>query len=247
VSSVELAEAVEVQRQGAECPVLVTCEHASERLPPGWTWPDADAWLAGTHWAFDVGAADLARELAVAWRTTAVLSRFSRLLVDPNRETDAADLIRREAEGRPVVLNRDIDAAERERRLALLWRPYHDTIGRELRRQSVEIVLAIHTFTPVWEGRTREVEVGVLFDLEEALAERAAKAVEQAGFVTRLNEPYSGKAGLIFSAHHHASAHGLKALEIELRQDLAVQPDVRRRLAVTLGSVLNAPTSGSLR
>lgn len=191
-----------------------------------------------THWAYDIGAADLARELAAALGTVAVLSRFSRLLADPNRREDAPDLFLRRAEGREVALNRDVDAGERELRLERLWRPYHAAVARELAATRAGIVLAVHTFTPVYAGVAREVEVGVLFDLEEELAERVRGPIAEAGFETRMNEPYSGKAGLIFAAHRHATAAGVRALEIELRQDLAVNPAARARLVAVLAGVL---------
>jgi len=74
-----------VEKRSARCPIILTCEHASERMPEPFRFPEEDAWLVGTHWAYDLGAADLTRELADAIGAAAVLSRFSRLLIDPNR------------------------------------------------------------------------------------------------------------------------------------------------------------------
>lgn len=218
----------------ASAPVLITCEHASERMPEPWRWLEEDRWLVGTHWAFDLGAADLSRELASALGATAVLSRFSRLLADPNRDERAQDLCLARAEGRPVALNRELDASERERRLARLWRPYHAAIDRELTRGRAAVVLAIHSFTPVWAGVSREVEVGILFDDDEELAERARAALEPTGLVVRMNEPYSGRAGLIYCAQRHAVAHGRRALELEIRQDLAVDAGVRSTIVAAV-------------
>lgn len=246
--NLDVQEAVEIVRTGGETAVLLTCEHASERLPEPWHWPDADQWLRGTHWAYDIGAAEITRELCAAWGATAVLSRFSRLLVDPNRETSAPDLVLERAEGRTVELNRGVDAKERQRRIERLWRPYHEAVECELARADARVVLAIHTFTPIWHGMPRDLEVGVLFDLEEELAERARAELRRAGFETRMNEPYSGKAGLIFSAHHHATrrGNGVCALELEVRQDLAADAAARARLIAPLRAALSARASGSL-
>jgi predicted N-formylglutamate amidohydrolase len=235
---IEIEDAVEIVRGAADAPVLLTCEHASERLPEPWTWPEPDRWIVGTHWAYDIGAADLTRDMAEDLRANAVLSRFSRLLADPNRDETAADLCRRGAEGREVQLNHAVDAHERERRLARLHRPYHAAIDRELGRASASVVLSIHTFTPVYEGQPRMVEIGVLFDEEIDLAERFARVIAAAGFVTRMNEPYSGREGLIYSAHRHAKAHGRRAVELEVRQDLAVEAVVRRNLCAAIRPVL---------
>lgn len=230
----EMHDAFEVIAGSADAPVFLTCEHASERLPDGYAWHPNDGRLVGTHWAFDLGAADLVDDLAEALRAPAVLSRFSRLIVDPNRPETSDTLFRAEAEGAPVEMNRSVDAAEAERRLARFHRPYHDAIQRHLGGHGAEIVFSIHTFTPVYEGQVRQVEVGVLFDTQEDLAVAMAEAIAAAGFATKLNEPWSGRAGLIYAAERHAGAHGKKALELELRQDLAVRPEVRARLVDAL-------------
>lgn len=211
--------------------VLLTCEHASDRIPDGWTWSPEDAHLEGTHWAYDLGAADLTRDLAAALKAPAVLSRFSRLLVDPNRAEDSPTLILGWAEGRPVALNQDVTVEERERRLRTLHRPYHEAVDASLAEAHAEVLFSVHTFTPVYEGVERWMEIGVLFDAEQGMAEALAEHLDGAGFAVGLNEPYSGRAGLIYAAHRHASTHGRRALEIEVRQDLAVRPDARTRIA----------------
>lgn len=236
----EELEAYEALEGAPGAPVFLTCEHASERLPDGWAWHPRDARLAGTHWAFDLGARDLVLELAASMEAPAVLSRFSRLLVDPNRPEDSETLFRAEAEGAAVELNRDLSGEERARRIERYYRPYHDAIDRRLAAHAAPVLFSIHTFTPVYEGEVRPMEVGVLFDTQDELAERAAAAIRSAGFVTALNEPYSGKAGLIYAAEHHAQRHGRKALELEVRQDLAVRPEVRARLAAALAAFFGA-------
>ena len=226
----ETDEYVEVVRAGhGAAAAIFTCEHASRRLPEPWRWPAEDEWLAGTHWAYDLGAAELATELATRFATVAVLSRFSRLLADPNRPESDAELFRTTAEGRTIQLNTNLDAGERERRLDA-WRAYHLAADREVARSTAPVVLAVHTFTPVYDGSPRAVEVGVLFDDETALAERLRDAVHAAGFRVAMNEPYSGKLGLMYSVDRHARRHSRHALELEFRQDLAVDGVARARL-----------------
>ncbi len=227
----ELHEAFEALAGRPEAKVFLSCEHASQRLPEGYAWPQEDGRLVGTHWAFDPGAAAITHALASRIGAPAVLSRFTRLLIDPNRPEDSTTLFRTEAEGGPVVLNLDLTEAEKLRRIERLYRPYHRAIDQRLGAHGAQVLFSIHTFTPVYEGQVRQMEVGVLFDTQDALAERAAVALRAAGFVTAMNEPYSGKEGLIHAAEHHAGAHGRRALELEVRQDLAVRPEVQARLA----------------
>lgn len=230
-------EAVARLRGARRAALLLTCEHASERLPEPWRWHHHDLHLRGTHWAFDLGAADLTAELAEAMNAPAVLSRFSRLLIDPNREEDSETLIVERAEGGALVeLNRGVDAEERALRIERYHRPYHAAVDSSLASAGCEILLSMHSFTDRWDGVHRPMEVGVLFDREEQLSERFARSLTDAGFVTALNEPYSGRAGLIYAAERHASTHGRRAVELEVRQDLCVQPEFRARLVKALAA-----------
>jgi len=230
-----MEEAFEVVVGGfGEARVMLTCEHATERMPGGWSWHPGDSWLRGTHWTHDLGAANLTRELVGRWGATAVLSRFTRLLTDPNRPEGHPDMFRQAAEARPIQMNQGLSDEERERRLARLYRAYHAEVDTRIRNSSAEVLFAVHSFTPVYEGDHRELEIGILYDIEEELAEHVVKRIERAGMKVALNEPYSGKEGLMYSADRHASDHDKQAIEIEVRQDLLTSADFRERLADAL-------------
>lgn len=227
--------------------LVLSCEHASNALPDGWSWPAEDRWVIETHWAWDIGAAEITRGLAARLGAPAILSRFSRLLVDPNREPDSPTLIREVAEGRVVHLNRDLSPAERDRRLDALYRPYHEAFDRLVADHDGP-VLSIHTFTPVYEGGPpREVEIGVLFDRHEEPAVRLERAIATSGMRTALNEPYSGRHGLIFACQSHADRHGRVALELEIRQDLAGDPARRPEIVAVLAEAVRAVLSPASR
>lgn len=235
----QLTDAIEVLAGARDAPVFVTCEHASQRMPLGFRWPDADRRLIDTHWAYDLGAREMARSLAEGLDAGAVLSRYSRLLIDPNRPLGSPTLFRTHAEGAPIELNTtELDEDERKRRVERLYRPYHEAIDRELARTATPILLAIHTFTPLYEGARRTVEVGVLFDSERELAERLAEGLAETGLNVALNEPYSGKEGLMYAGELHARVHGRRAVELEVRQDLAVDPVFRADFVHRLARLL---------
>lgn len=216
-------------------PVVLTCEHATEFLPEPWTWPAADRRLLGTHWSHDVGIADLVRLLAERSGWPAVLCGFSRLLVDPNRAVDQENLFRTEADGEPIVFNAELSDDERRRRLAY-YDGYHAAVDQLVAESPDATVFSLHSFTPLYEGQPRSMEVGVLFNRDEAPARRLAARLVDAGFVTALNEPWSGREGLIYAAERHAERHGRVALEIEVRQDIVLVPEARDRLAAELAA-----------
>ena len=219
-----MGEAVEIIEGGED--ILITCEHASQRMPDGWSWPEEDRWLIGTHWAYDIGARTLSLELAERLGASVVLSKFSRLLVDPNRPEDSPTLFRDHAEGRPILLNtRELDDAERKRRIERLLRPYHAALDEAVKTRRAPTLVAIHSFTPIYEGTPRELEVGVLFNHDEELATRLQSSLTRAGIDAVLNQPYSGKEGLMYAIDRHATAHGRACVELEVRQDLVVDPE----------------------
>jgi predicted N-formylglutamate amidohydrolase len=226
---------------GAGGPFLFTCEHATNELPE-WAPEPADRPLLADHWGWDIGAADLTRALAGLTRSCAVLSRFSRLVCDPNRDPEEASFVVEAVEGHALSWNRGVGPAERQRRQERYFDPYHGAIDRALRARGAvggEVRLcAVHSFTPVYLGASRRMQVGVLFDAFDEHAWRLEGALAAEGFAAALNAPYSGKDGLIYSARRHGRAHGLVYLELEVRQDLVDTPAKARGVADRIARAL---------
>ncbi|TFG93495.1 MAG: N-formylglutamate amidohydrolase [Myxococcales bacterium] len=234
-------------------PFVFTCEHASNELPE-WQPEATERATLAAHWGWDIGAADLTRALAKQTGSCAVLSRFSRLVCDPNRDPSERSFVVDAIDGVPLSWNRAVDAAERDRREARYFAPYHEAIDHTLsirRAVGTELRLcSIHSFTPVYLGLARPMEVGVLFDTWDEHAWRLEGALAAEGFAAVLNAPYSGRDGLIYAAKRHGCAHGLVYLELEVRQDLIDAParavEIASRIARALevfrpATGINAP------
>jgi len=222
-------------------PFVFTCEHATQLLPE-WAPEPGDRPLLADHWGWDVGAADLTRALVEFTGSCAVLSRFSRLVCDPNREPNEASFVVAEVEGHPLSFNRDVDADERERRRLRYFEPYHTAVDRIIRQRAAVgtrlHLCSIHSFTPVYLGQVRPMEIGVLFDDHDEYAWRLEGALAEEGFETVLNAPYSGRDGLIYAAQRHGRAHGIVYLELEVRQDLIDTPEKARAVAGPMARAL---------
>lgn len=228
---------------GAERPArwVITCDHATNRVPPeigGGSLGIDDADMA-RHIAYDVGAAGVAIGLAERLGAPAVLSNFSRLVIDPNRGEDDPTLVMRLYDGTIIPANRGVDAAETERRLATYYRPYHDAVGRLIAARQAPILLAIHSFTPQFRGRPpRPWHVSVLHTADARLASPlVARLRRLPDTVVGVNEPYSGElAG--DSIDRHATAQGHLNALIEVRNDLIAddtgQDEWAERLATCL-------------
>lgn len=229
----EAAELVEGDFGGR---IVFTCEHATNALHDPWQWPESDRWLVDTHWASDIGAAAFTRRVAALMNAPAVLSTFSRLLIDPNRALDSETLFRQNADGHQVHLNEGLLEAEKQQRITRFYEPYHAAVSDVIRRSRGDTVFSIHTFTDDYEGDRRILELGVLFDDDEEPAYRLIRHLESLGFHVLANEPWSGKGGLAYSPVRHAKEFDRTALEIEARQDLIIQEDFAQRLAEALAS-----------
>lgn len=210
---------------------LMTCEHASCDLPSPWVWPTEDAWVRNTHWAWDPGAADVARAVRSQIGGRLVLARFSRLLCDPNRGPWEDSWIRRVAEGRPIRLNAAVDGTECARRHDGVWSLYHAAVEAEATRHPGRPVVSFHSFTAVYDGGPRRpMALGVLFDRAEDEAKRLAAVLARSGLPVALNEPWSGRAGLMYAPERAARATGGPCIEIEVRNDVATDPALRPRV-----------------
>lgn len=241
------SHAVEELAGAREAPLFLTCEHASQLLPEPWRWHARDERLVGTHWAYDLGARELTLELAAVLGASAVLSRFTRLLVDPNRDEEHGDLFRAHADGEPVLLNASIADDERARRIAEYHRPYHAAVDGALVASDAPVLLSIHSFTPRYQGEVREVELGVLFNHDEEHATLLGQKLAQHFPQVAYNEPWSGRLGLIYAAERHAERHGRRALELEVRQDRALDPDYRAALVRAIAELLRSPAWSAVK
>ena len=225
-----------------ERPLVVTCEHATNRLPEEiQASPEDLPWLE-THWGWDPGAGAVTRALIEHKQCAAIMSRFSRLVCDPNRHVEEWDWIREQCEGYPLTFNQNLSDEERRRRRNAYHEPFHAEIdaclSERLARGGDVLLLSIHSFTPVLGDEVRPMEMGVLYDRFDPVAHRFAHHLRANGFVTALNEPYSGKEGAIYSAGLHGCRHGVIYLELEIRQDIIDTPekvaDVALRLAKSI-------------
>jgi predicted N-formylglutamate amidohydrolase len=219
-------------------PVVLTCEHASLRVPSTPPPDFRERRILRTHWGWDPGAWQITRELSRRLKTSAVGGKWSRLWVDLNRRVDDPTLIRREADGVELSWNAGLDDELREQRVLTYHTPYHEVIDRLIVRRLVRgrhpLLFAIHTFTAALAGRPRRFDAGVLYERDRGLAQRLAGRLRDAGLRVRYNQPYSGMAGMMYSVDRHGKHHGLPCLELELNQDLFEESSAAARLATVV-------------
>lgn len=216
-------------REGAASPLLLIGDHSGRAIPrrlAGLGLPPA---ALDRHIACDIGIASLGAALSQALDATFLAQRYSRLVIDCNRDPVRANSICEASDGVAVPGNRGLDAAARARRTAEVFEPYHQAIGAELEgrlaRGERPRLVSLHSFTPVMDGRPRPWRCGVLhlggspFSLEMLSRLRAALGDALVGD----NQPYRMDAA-DYTVPRHAIARGLDYLELEVRQDTIADP-----------------------
>jgi predicted N-formylglutamate amidohydrolase len=215
---------VEVVEGSVRSGVILLCDHASNAVPPDLGDLGVPPDQFQRHIAYDIGAATVTRGLARRLDAPALLTTFSRLVIDPNRGRDDPTLVMRLSDGAVVPGNRRIDAAEVARRIARFYDPYDAAIDAAVARAMAEgvtpAVVSVHSFTPSWRGRPRPWHVGLLWDVDRRMARPLIEGLEAEGdLIVGDNEPYDGAlAG--DTLDRHATRRGLANALIEIRQDL---------------------------
>lgn len=230
------------------CGLVIACDHASNHVPA-----DIDLGVPaaefGRHIAYDIGAAAVTRRLAAQLNAPAILTNFSRLIIDPNRGRTDPTLVMRLSDGAIVPGNARIDEAGKQARIARFYAPFDDAIDAAISAAEAAgrapVLLTMHSFTPYWRGIARPWQVGILYDRDERFARPLIRALEadRAGLTVGDNQPYGG--GLPGDTiDRHATARGLPNALVEIRQDLiagaAGQAEWAERFARVLRPLLAA-------
>ncbi len=238
---------VEHLAAGNDSPLLLLADHASNALPPEYGTLGLPQGQLDRHIGWDIGVAAVTRALSGRLGAEALLTRYSRLLIDPNRGEDDPTLVMRLSDGAVVPGNAAIDGEEVARRLERFHRPYHGAIAAALDARaaagSVPAILSLHSFTPVWRGRERPWQAAVLWDRDPRLARPLIEALRAEGLTVGDNEPYDGAlAG--DTMHRHATLRGLPHALLEIRQDLIADAAGATAWAERLARILPPLLSG---
>ncbi|MDQ2993402.1 MAG: N-formylglutamate amidohydrolase [Pseudomonadota bacterium] len=176
----------------ANTQTIITCEHASPRLPQKYIHLFQQDEMLQSHQAWDIGAKGVAEEISKALSAPLFLGEYSRLLIDLNRSVS-----------HPSLFSASIKAlspAERQNIITEYYSPYRNRVVHEMnqvleRGDSLQHI-SVHSFTPVMQGVRRDCDVGILYDpnriIEKHFAMQWQQRLRAQGLNVRLNYPYRG-------------------------------------------------------
>lgn len=230
---------IAVNAQGRS-PFVLICEHASNTMPKKLGTLGLPESELTRHIAWDIGAEGVARLLSRLMDAPLLLQRYSRLAYDCNRPPESPDSIPEVSELTSIPGNRKLSPEDRLARAREIYRPFHDGVSAVLDERAAggqrSLVVSIHSFTPVYKGKPRSVELGILHDRDTTLSAKLIKSFPNVD--ARLNEPYGPKDGVLHTLNLHGFTRGLQHAMIEIRNDLVStergQDEWAQRLSVPL-------------
>ena len=231
---------------------FLTCDHAGRAIPrrlDGLGLPEHET---ERHIAWDIGIGAVGRQLSRLLDAAVVLQNYSRLVIDCNRDPNVPSSIPEISETTEIPGNRDLGEMARAARISEIFRPYHDTIAAGLDRRAAagraSVLVALHSFTPVFKGVARPWHAAVLYNRDPHLARSLFKLLSaEDGLVIGDNEPYAVSDQTDYTVPVHGERRGLPHVEIEIRQDLITDPAGQTAWAERLARLLPAAYAEFLR
>jgi predicted N-formylglutamate amidohydrolase len=236
-----------VENPNGSSPILLICEHASNRLPAQYGTLGLDATALESHIAWDPGALGVARALSQALDAPLVHATVSRLVLDLNRDPAAPDSITSVSERTIIPGNQDLDPAERSRRVEEVYHRFHNAtdalINERVAAGATHAVVSIHSFTPTYRDVLRPWHIGLIFAKDARLASQVAAGLKRdEELIVGMNEPYSPADRVFHTLERHAERRGLAPLMIEIRNDLLRDPDQQMSWSDRLAPLLRDAT-----
>jgi predicted N-formylglutamate amidohydrolase len=219
---------VVVLRPDGKSDFLLTADHAGRAIPRRLGRLGVPMSELERHIAWDIGIANVTERLSAALDATAVLQTYSRLVIDCNRRSEWASAIPTISELTAIPGNEGLAPEEREARRDEIFLPYHERISEMLDHRAAagrrNVLVAMHSFTPVFKGVTRSVEVGILYNpaahdirLPQIMLDLLRA---ESGLRVGDNEPYAITGNSDYTVPVHGEERGIPHVEIEIRQDL---------------------------
>ena len=223
-------------------PILLVCEHASNDIPPRYNGLGVSDAVRTSHAAWDPGAFKVALLLSERLDAPLVAGQVSRLVYDCNRPPGAPDAIPTKSEIFEIPLNRGLSSEARTERADSVYYPFKAMLSGIIEgSQRVAALVTIHSFTPVYHGVERPVEIGILHDEDTRLADMLLAIAPQ--FTKRQvarNAPYGPEHGVTHTLQEHGLSNGLFNVMIEVRNDLVGSPEDQAKMAEILANWLRA-------
>lgn len=219
--------------------VLLVCEHASNHIPDTYNGLGLSEDVRTSHIAWDPGAYEVAHLMAEQLDAVLLQQNVSRLVYDCNRPPEVLSSVPSRSEVFEVPGNKALTQKERDDRANRFYFPFKTALTAQLDayydKKLSPILVTIHTFTPTYFGKKRDVEIGILHDVDARFANVVSGALKAHSKMNVLeNEPYGPIDGVTHTLAEHALPRDIYNVMIEIRNDLVATPEGQAKIAKLL-------------
>jgi len=233
---------VSIFNKGGCARLLLVCEHASNFIPAEFDNLRLADEVLRSHAALDIGAIDLAQAISRLLDAPLISTTVSRLVYDCNRPFSAIDAIPEKSEIYQIPSNQNLSETEARDRFEKYYQPFETAISDRLAEFSTPpLLVTVHSFTPVYHGETRKVDIGIISDGDCRLSDQMVKlASAQTTLSVEANKPYGPEDGVTHTLGLHGNNNGLLNAMIEVKNDLLGSVEKCQEIALTLATLISA-------
>ena len=233
-------------------PCVLVCEHAGRLIPHGLHSLGLSSQQLDTHIAWDIGAIEVAWLMSTLLDAPLIAQRFSRLVYDCNRPATANDAIANVSDGIEIPGNQNLTPEARQQRYREIYVPFEKAVARVFaNRRAVQrssALVTVHSFTPIFKNAERKLDLGVLHDSDDRLANKVlALLAEQQHIVFERNQPYGPEDGVTYTLKKHGVEAEMQNVMFEIRNNLLTTKGGQENWALRLSRLLSEVFSCSLR
>lgn len=221
---------------------IASCEHAGKTVPVKYI-PlfEKHSELLESHQGWDPGAEDLTHVIAQKINTETFVYSYTRLLIEPNRSIKHPQLF--------SAITKNLDNHEKQLLIENYYKPYRNRIEMSaksaLAEGNVVFHISVHTFTPVWKGKERMVDIGLLYDpgrkFEKKFSNKWGERLHSLcpKLKILMNQPYKGRSdGLTSYLRNQLNSEKYIGIELEVNQKFLTHPakwnDLKKMIASSL-------------
>jgi predicted N-formylglutamate amidohydrolase len=203
----------------AKSPILIIVDHASNAIPKEYKNLELSKSYLDSHIAYDINIMNLANKLSKKLNSEIICGEYSRLFIDLNRGKDDPTLITAISDKKVIKRNINISNKDKKFRINEIYNRYHLCIESLIKRRQIKLLLSLHSFSPIFKGKRRNIEIGILSNEDKRYSQKLIKKLKGKKYIIKDNEPYNGNL-IGDTLYKHGLKNKLFHTLIEIRNDI---------------------------